>query len=1248
MGLVARPYKWNVQAKNAAGNTWGTALNFTVLNPTAPDALSPTGASGNATPTCSWKVSSGATGYSLRFYDSNGTEVYADAYGANVCSTTTCTVTLVTALPRMDLYRWKVLASSPAGTTWGGELTYQLLGPPAVQLGAPEGESYETRPTFSWTPSPSATKYWVQADDMANPPVPVAIYTGLLTKEQVCTESSCTLAPNQLFVAGTYRWNVEAQNAVGKTWASPHSFTVLLPTPPYALAPSGSSENTTPTFVWRLSASATIYSLRIFNSDGQQIWGDNFGPEFCSAETSTCTVSPGYALGVGNYTWKVLAGSPAGWIWGSELGYSVLRRHATTSDPFDRVRSILYDCAHPDDSQLIDFFYQDYQRAVRVRRQQTWGDDAVREVKWTVYDALGAEWHGFQPTGDNDDIYVESVWDGMGRKLAVSNPTRVWPTGGPYTRMKYDGLGRTISVAVPDATTGSSTTSTSYSGNAVTVTDPQGHAKTSVLDALGRVVQVQEGDGSITRYAYDARGNLTKVTQGGQTRTFTYDGFGRLRSVRAPEARFDYDYDERGNLTKSTKLADGGAGAPAVVAMGYDSVDRIKTKTYQAGTGLAATPQVTYTYDEGGGPNIGKLTTVSNAGVSATSYRYNLLGHLSWSKQSTGGSDYPFEYTFDKLGYLNSITYPSGRAVKSDVDRLGLVRKVQEIAPSSRLLAEMPSSGADYAYAENGTLLKMNLGNGVQYRASVWPGSLLTKEIKAQTSSGLLAKFHYDYGDTFRNLMPNTANDGNVTRVSTTVPTAQGEVTFSQIYDYDALDRLKSFVETSAGPSPSQTYGYDSLGNRWVSQSSLIATNAKTPVAASDIDPGTNRVRAPKAAYDSFGNNVSGPNGQPLVYDVEGRVAGTPDGSIRYEYDGEGHRVRQVVNGVETVFVYDGLGRLAAEYGPPPAGTPGLNYVTSDLLGSVRLVTSESAQLVSRHDYAPFGEELTNATRTSLNVGYGGADLFRHRFTGKERDSETGLDYFGARYFSSQQGRFMSPDPLLNLTPTIMDPQRWNRYAYVRNNPLRHVDPNGEDIDDVVNGFVNAIGSNHLLGAGRLRSDSRDFQVGQLLGDVASMVAGVAETTGGLAAASAGTEAAGAGLLAAPETGGASLVVTAAGAGVTVVGTGVAAEGVVTGTLGAFNAAGGMVSFMTGRKSSAQLRKEWERENEQPWPRDAKTGRNQDVSHEQPLADDGDNSTGNVKPRPHDEHVKLHQDRGDFKRWGARRRPQDTNGNNTE
>ena len=78
-------------------------------------------------------------------------------------------------------------------------------------------------------------------------------------------------------------------------------------------------------------------------------------------------------------------------------------------------------------------------------------------------------------------------------------------------------------------------------------------------------------------------------------------------------------------------------------------------------------------------------------------------------------------------------------------------------------------------------------------------------------------------------------------------------------------------------------------------------------------------------------------------------------------------------------------------------------------------------------------------------------------FSGKERDAETGLDYFGARYFSGAQGRFTSPDePFADQSPA--DPQSWNMYAYVRNNPLKNTDPNGRDCFQGVTSCLNWLG----------------------------------------------------------------------------------------------------------------------------------------------------------------------------------------------
>ena len=84
---------------------------------------------------------------------------------------------------------------------------------------------------------------------------------------------------------------------------------------------------------------------------------------------------------------------------------------------------------------------------------------------------------------------------------------------------------------------------------------------------------------------------------------------------------------------------------------------------------------------------------------------------------------------------------------------------------------------------------------------------------------------------------------------------------------------------------------------------------------------------------------------------------------------------------------------------------------------------------------------------SALVPGAHDCELLRLEFTGKERDAETGLDYFGARYMSAAQGRFTSPDPIWVKADRLVDPQRLNLYACGRNNPLRFTDPTGMDIE---------------------------------------------------------------------------------------------------------------------------------------------------------------------------------------------------------
>jgi RHS repeat-associated protein len=145
------------------------------------------------------------------------------------------------------------------------------------------------------------------------------------------------------------------------------------------------------------------------------------------------------------------------------------------------------------------------------------------------------------------------------------------------------------------------------------------------------------------------------------------------------------------------------------------------------------------------------------------------------------------------------------------------------------------------------------------------------------------------------------------------------------------------------------------------------------------------------------------------------------------------------------------------------SGAAKVQWLVPDHLGTPRIILDQTGNLgnVKRHDYLPFGEELFAGTggRTILQ-GYSGGDGVRQQFTQKERDIETGLDYFLARYYSSTQGRFTSPDEFTGGPVELFDfsadaadnptfyadlsqPQSLNKYHYCLNNPLNYVDPNG-------------------------------------------------------------------------------------------------------------------------------------------------------------------------------------------------------------
>ncbi len=440
---------------------------------------------------------------------------------------------------------------------------------------------------------------------------------------------------------------------------------------------------------------------------------------------------------------------------------------------------------------------------------------------------------------------------------------------------------------------------------------------------------------------------------------------------------------------------------------------------------------MTFNYDQASALGVtltntkGRISSQSTAGAAPTGavFSYDLMGRVVDNSQCTpqncGASVFAFQYPqYDLAGDLLSATNAVGITFNYAYDAAA------RLTTMSTNFVDGSHPGTLFSNAQYGPLglTSATLGNGL----SETLGYMYRGWLKSYSAtSGTTTRYSFSVGTFALNgdiLAANDSVNGNWT------------------YTYDAFNRIIGSNQNSG--QAVYSYDYDRFGNRW---------HQNGPHSSSLAFGATNRILSGSGvSYDSAGN-VTADGSHTYSYDAENRLISVDGGSTAaHVYNAAGRRVRKTTSSAGSVdFLYDLGGHEVAEVGPGgvfnrgelyagsrhlatyTAGQSGSTFFThSDWLGTERARTDVSGALAESCTSLPFGDALTCSS----------ADISPMHFTGDEHDSETSLDHTWFRQYSSQFGRWTSPD---RLRGSLLNPQSLNRYTYVANNTLRFIDRTG-------------------------------------------------------------------------------------------------------------------------------------------------------------------------------------------------------------
>lgn len=658
--------------------------------------------------------------------------------------------------------------------------------------------------------------------------------------------------------------------------------------------------------------------------------------------------------------------------------------------------------------------------------------------------------------GQSERSYMEAVYDCENRKVTVIDAL------GHYVTKEFDKLGRLTATKWYTGQFGQGTLYTTksyryyYNNKVKTVTDFGNDTRTYTYDFLGRNTDITFSDSSVVSYSYDDTNNIMTFTNsrdyerkywfdwGGQlikvkeeyepgifTQTvYQYDEIGNLTSVTDAESHTtnyeytslfgvtkiiypdlsyeEFDYDAMGNLISFTN------GTGDTTTYSYDSVYRLTQVEYPDMS------TVSFTYDLNGN-RIKMDDNAPNTGDYAQ-YTYDTWNRVMTETRYTAQNVYTTQYGYDNMSRLTDITYPDDTHIVYSYDDLNRITQVKQYIDGihDEILQD------NIQYNNKGLLTQFHYGNELQ---TAFLYDSRKRPLKIDVTDGETQFLNLDY---------TWDSNSNITElVNGWRDTDMDWHSNTEVYTYDGLDRLTSATSSLW----SHTYQYDKTGNRISKDSTTYTINSVNQVT--EISDGTT------FDYDLIGNmiqKVKGTDTWDYTYDYANKLTEIKKNSTvlgEYTYDGDGKRIQVTENNETTFYVYSGINVLYEKTSTGTAcyiygsggqiakitktqGESHIFYYHTDHLGSTRLVTDESQHIIAAAVYEPFGQSITEGEESFL-------------YTGKEKD-ETGLYYYGARYYDPELGRFIIRDPLAGKK---IAPQSLNRYTYCLNNPVKFIDPAG-------------------------------------------------------------------------------------------------------------------------------------------------------------------------------------------------------------